>query len=49
MAERLFVYGTLHPDRAPKEIADIVSHFRRVGHGTIRGVRYELADYDESP
>jgi gamma-glutamylcyclotransferase (GGCT)/AIG2-like uncharacterized protein YtfP len=45
MAERLFVYGTLHPDRAPKEIADIVSRFRHVGYGTIRGVRYELDDY----
>jgi len=45
MAERLFVYGTLHPDRAPEEIADIVRRFRHLGHGTIRGTRYEFADY----
>ena len=45
MAERLFVYGTLHPDRAPKEISDIVRRFRHLGHGTIRGIRYELNDF----
>jgi len=45
MPERLFVYGTLHPDRAPKEVSDIVRRFRHLGHGTIRGVRYEFSDF----
>jgi len=45
MAERLFVYGTLHPDRAPEEIADIVRHFKHLGHGTVRGHYYDLGSY----
>ena len=45
MAERLFVYGTLHPDRAPVEIADIVRHFKHLGSGTVRGRYYDLGSY----
>jgi len=45
MAERLFVYGTLHPDRAPGEIADIVSHFKHLGSATVRGHYYDLGTY----
>lgn len=45
MAEWLFVFGTLHPDRAPGEIADAVRHLRPIGPGTIQGVRYQLPDY----
>lgn len=45
MADNLFVYGTLHPDRAPSEIADAVRQFRSVGEGTIRGRIYRFGDY----
>ena len=42
---RLFVYGTLHPDRAPGEIADLVSRFQPIGEGTVRGRLYDLGSY----
>lgn len=45
MANDLFVYGTLHPERAPEEIADVVEKLRPVGHGTIRGTLYDLGEY----
>jgi len=45
MSDRLFVYGTLHPDRAPSEIADIVKNFRRLGSGTIKGRLYQFGEY----
>ena len=45
MTERLFVYGTLHPDRAPEEIASLVGRFKRVARGTVRGHLYDLSDY----
>jgi gamma-glutamylcyclotransferase (GGCT)/AIG2-like uncharacterized protein YtfP len=45
MADDLFVYGTLHPDRAPEEIAGVVSRLRPVGEGTIRGRLHDLGDY----
>ena len=41
----LFVYGTLHPDRAPEEIADIVRRFEIVGKGTVPGTLYDLGAY----
>jgi gamma-glutamylcyclotransferase (GGCT)/AIG2-like uncharacterized protein YtfP len=43
--DRLFVYGTLHPDRAPSEIAGVVARMTPVGRGTIRGMRYELGSF----
>jgi len=41
----LFVYGTLHPDRAPREIAEEVKRMVRIGEGTIRGHLDHTADY----
>jgi gamma-glutamylcyclotransferase (GGCT)/AIG2-like uncharacterized protein YtfP len=45
MPELLFVYGTLHPDRAPAEIAEAARRLRYVAAGTISGRRYELGSY----
>ena len=45
MPQHLFVYGTLHPNRAPAEIAHAVRHLREIGPATLRGTRYDLGDY----
>lgn len=45
MDNRLFVYGTLLPGRAPAEIADVVDALKPVGKGTIRGKLYNFGDY----
>ncbi len=45
MPHYLFVYGTLHPDRAPAEIAHAVRRLRLIGPATMRGTRYDLGDY----
>jgi gamma-glutamylcyclotransferase (GGCT)/AIG2-like uncharacterized protein YtfP len=45
MPHHLFVYGTLHPDRAPAEIAATVRQLTLIGPGTIRGRLYDLGDY----
>jgi gamma-glutamylcyclotransferase (GGCT)/AIG2-like uncharacterized protein YtfP len=45
MEERVFLYGTLRPGHAPREIADAVSRLRRVGAGTVRGRLYDLGAY----
>ena len=45
MPKHLFVYGTLHPDRAPAEIADVIRPLREVGVGMISGTKYDLGDY----
>jgi gamma-glutamylcyclotransferase (GGCT)/AIG2-like uncharacterized protein YtfP len=45
MPHHLFVYGTLHPDRAPAEIASAVRHLRLVGPATIQGKLYDLGPY----
>jgi gamma-glutamylcyclotransferase (GGCT)/AIG2-like uncharacterized protein YtfP len=45
MSQHLFVYGTLHPDRAPAEIAPAVRTLRELGPGTLRGTRYDLGEY----
>lgn len=42
----MFVYGTLHPDRAPAEIRSGVSQLRLICPATIRG---EVRDLDEYP
>lgn len=44
-AQYLFVYGTLHPDCAPAEIANLVRRFECVGKGTVRGTLYDLGAY----
>ena len=43
--EYLFLYGTLKPDGADREIADIVSQLRSVGRGYVAGKLYDLGDY----
>ena len=46
MTQRLlFVYGTLHPDRAPRELADDVKRFAPIGPGTIQGELREIGGY----
>jgi gamma-glutamylcyclotransferase (GGCT)/AIG2-like uncharacterized protein YtfP len=41
----LFIYGTLHPDRAPREIAATVRTLQPLGPATIRGKLYDLGPY----
>ena len=41
----LFIYGTLHPDRAPREIAAAVRRLTSIGPATIRARIYNLGDY----
>jgi gamma-glutamylcyclotransferase (GGCT)/AIG2-like uncharacterized protein YtfP len=45
MPDHLFIYGTLHPTRAPGEIADVVQRMTSEGRGTIRGRLYDLGEY----
>jgi gamma-glutamylcyclotransferase (GGCT)/AIG2-like uncharacterized protein YtfP len=45
MEERIFLYGTLRPGHAPREIADAVSRLRRIAAGTVRGRLYDLGAY----
>jgi gamma-glutamylcyclotransferase (GGCT)/AIG2-like uncharacterized protein YtfP len=45
MAEPLFIYGTLHPDRAPAEIAPTVALLRPLGPATLRGRLLQLGAY----
>jgi gamma-glutamylcyclotransferase (GGCT)/AIG2-like uncharacterized protein YtfP len=44
-APGLFVYGTLHPDRAPAEMHEVVRHFVLLGEGTVMGRLLDLGDY----
>jgi len=41
----LFVYGTLHPNRAPSEILDAVNQLTLVGPATIQGTLHDLGPY----
>jgi gamma-glutamylcyclotransferase (GGCT)/AIG2-like uncharacterized protein YtfP len=41
----LFTYGTLHPGRAPEEIAAAVARLQPVGEGFVHGRLYDLGDY----
>ena len=43
--EYLFAYGTLHPEHAPEEVADLVRRFEPVGKGTVCGTLYDLGSY----
>ncbi len=45
MPDLLFVYGTLHPDRAPAEIAAVARTLTLVGPATIRGTLLDLGAY----
>src|SRR5579863_5960301 len=41
----LFVYGTLLPGKAPREIATVVRKLRPMGDGFVRGRLYDLGEY----
>ena len=41
----LFIYGTLHPDRAPAEIAAAVRRLAPLGPATIRARVYNFGEY----
>src|SRR5689334_17315084 len=45
MNEYLFLYGTLLPTQAPKEIASIVKRFRRLGPARVRGKLYDFGEF----
>ena len=45
MNEHLFLYGTLLPGEAPKEIAALVKRFRRLGPAHVRGRLYDLGEF----
>jgi gamma-glutamylcyclotransferase (GGCT)/AIG2-like uncharacterized protein YtfP len=45
MSQNLFLYGTLLPSEAPKEIASIVKRFRRLGSGHVRGKLYDFGEF----
>lgn len=42
---RLFVYGTLHPNRVPRELSALVSRFHSLGKGSVRGHLYDFGRY----
>ncbi|MES2390019.1 MAG: gamma-glutamylcyclotransferase family protein, partial [Acidobacteriota bacterium] len=45
MLSLLFVYGTLHPDRAPRELADLVARFELLSPATVHGRLYDFGRY----
>ena len=45
MLHILFIYGTLHPDRAPAEIAAAARRLTPIGPATIRGHLYNFGEY----
>ena len=45
MSTCLFIYGTLHPDRAPAEIAAAARRLTPIGPATIRARLYNLGAY----
>jgi gamma-glutamylcyclotransferase (GGCT)/AIG2-like uncharacterized protein YtfP len=45
MPELLFIYGTLHPDRAPREIAAAARRLTSLGRATLRARLLDLGEY----
>ena len=45
MKQLLFVYGTLHPDRAPEQIRSVVQRMNPLGKGTVLGQLHDLDEY----
>ncbi len=45
MRPGLFVYGTLHPDRASAEIRDVVRRLVAVSSGTVLGKLHDVGEY----
>jgi gamma-glutamylcyclotransferase (GGCT)/AIG2-like uncharacterized protein YtfP len=45
MPDLLFIYGTLHPDRAPAAIASTARLLKPMGRATIQARLYDLGPY----
>ncbi len=45
MSESVFIYGTLLPGVAPRQIADAAAQLRFVGQASVRGYLYDLGRY----
>ncbi len=45
MSLPLFIYGTLHPDRAPREIAPVARRLKPLSVAIIRGRLLDLGEY----
>lgn len=45
MPHALFIYGTLHPNRAPRAIAAAARRLTSIGRATIRARLYNLGQY----
>jgi gamma-glutamylcyclotransferase (GGCT)/AIG2-like uncharacterized protein YtfP len=45
MPTLLFIYGTLHPDCAPREIAAAARRLQPIGPATIHACLYNLGEY----
>ena len=45
MPIHLFVYGTLHPDSAPPEIADVARTLELISPATVRGRLFDLGTH----
>lgn len=45
MKDYLFVYGTLSPNHAPREVAGAVRRLRSIGAATVKGRLYNFGEY----
>jgi gamma-glutamylcyclotransferase (GGCT)/AIG2-like uncharacterized protein YtfP len=45
MSDLLFIYGTLHPDRAPREIATVARRLTSLGRATLPARLLDLGEY----
>jgi gamma-glutamylcyclotransferase (GGCT)/AIG2-like uncharacterized protein YtfP len=45
MSDYIFLYGTLLPELATDEVAEIINRLRPVGHARVRGSLYDLGEY----
>jgi gamma-glutamylcyclotransferase (GGCT)/AIG2-like uncharacterized protein YtfP len=45
MSEYPFLYGTLHPDRAPGELSTVIQRLEFVGAGQVAGLVYDFGEY----
>lgn len=45
MSQYIFIYGTLQPGAAPREVARAVEMLKPVGEGSVDGVLYDLGEF----
>ncbi len=45
MSDRLFVYGTLRPGKAPAEISGVVNRLKPLGNASIRAQLHQFPEY----